>query len=76
MRMAKVFMSWHSQAVRLPKDFIFHSKEVAIEKKGNKLILWELPENLAAAYDLLTSLPQDLFADGRVDTPPKDREEL
>ena len=38
MRRAKVFTSGNSQAVRLPKDFQFHSREVAIEKRGNKII--------------------------------------
>lgn len=76
MRMAKVFMNGHSQAIRLPKEFQFHSKQVAIAKRGNKLILWEVSQNLAKAYDLLTSLPNDFFAEGRFDTPPQDRESL
>lgn len=76
MRTAKVFMSGHSQAVRLPKEFQFHSKQVAIAKKGDKLILWEIPKNLVKAYDLLVSLPEDFFAEERVDTPPQKRESL
>jgi antitoxin VapB len=76
MRMAKVFMSGNSQAIRLPKDFQFHSKEVAITKRGNKLIIWEMPENLAKAYHLLTSLPDDFYEEGRIDLPPQERESL
>lgn len=76
MRKAKVFMSGHSQAIRLPKEFQFHSKEVAIAKKGDKLILWEVPQSLAEAYHLLTSLPDDFFAEGRGDAPPQEREAL
>lgn len=75
-RMAKVFMSGHSQAIRLPKEFKFKGKQVAIEKKGNKLILWEISKNLAEAYHLLTDLPDDFFAEGRNDTLPQEREPL
>ncbi len=76
MRRAKVFMSGHSQAVRLPKDFQFHSSEVAIEKQGDKIILWEVPQNLAKAFELLAKMPKDFYPDGRHDTPPQIREEF
>ena len=36
---AKVFMTGRSQAVRLPKEFRFNSKEVTIEKVGNAVVL-------------------------------------
>lgn len=74
MRKAKVFMSGNSQAVRLPHDFQFTQNEVLIEKKGSKIILWELPTNLSSAFDLLTSMPDDFFENGRQDTPPQERE--
>lgn len=74
MRKAKVFMSGNSQAVRLPRDFQFNSSEVSIEKKGGKIILWETPENLSSAFNLLTMLPDDFFSKGRQDLPPQDRE--
>ncbi len=76
MRMVKVFMSGHSQAIRLPKEFQFHTKEVAIARRGNKLILWEVSENLAKAYHLLTSMPEDFYAEDRCDDPPQQRELL
>jgi antitoxin VapB len=76
MHIAKVFMSGNSQAIRLPKEFKFQGKQVAIAKKGNKLILWAIPQNLAPAYHLLTILSDDFFADGRHDTPPQERESL
>lgn len=73
-RMAKVFMSGHSQAVRIPKEFQFHSKQVRIAKEGNKVILWEDPESLANAFQLLASLPDEFFSKGREDAPPQERE--
>jgi antitoxin VapB len=74
MRKAKVFMSGNSQAVRLPRDFQFHSDEVMIEKKGGKIILWETPKSLASAFDLFSKLPDDFFSSEREDLPPQERE--
>ena len=39
MQRAKVFWSGGSQAVRLPKEFRFHAKEVAIRREGEVVIL-------------------------------------
>jgi antitoxin VapB len=36
---AKVFMTGRSQAVRLPKDYRFNTKEVTIERQGSAVIL-------------------------------------
>ncbi|MHA1541118.1 MAG: antitoxin [Alphaproteobacteria bacterium] len=36
---AKVFMNGMSQAIRLPKQFRFNTKEVFITKEKNKVIL-------------------------------------
>lgn len=38
-RTAKVFMTNRSQAVRLPKEFRFKTREVFIHKDGDKVIL-------------------------------------
>ncbi len=74
MKMAKVFTSGNSQAVRLPKEFQFHSKEVEIFKRGDNIILHEKPSNLKHAFELLGSLPEDFFSDARKDMPPQDRD--
>ena len=42
-RTAKVFMNNRSQAVRLPKEFQFRSKEVFIRKEGDDIILSQRP---------------------------------
>jgi antitoxin VapB len=39
MKTAKLFKHGGSQAVRLPKAFRFEGTEVAIEKRGNEVIL-------------------------------------
>jgi len=62
---AKVFLSGHSQAVRIPKEFRFKSKEVEISRRGNEIVLTEKPESLARAFDLLAGMSPDYFKDGR-----------
>lgn len=76
MRTASIFKSGNSQAVRLPKDFQFDVREVEILRRGDEVILRRVPDNLAAAFDLLASLPEDFMAEGRSDTPPQEREAL
>ena len=74
MRTTTVFKSGNSQAVRLPKDLQFDDKEVEIFRRGDEIVLRRVPRNLNAAYELLTSLPEDFMASGREDTPPQVRE--
>lgn len=76
MKMAKIFKSGNSQALRLPKEFQFQCKEVEIFKRGNDLIIREKPKNLKQAFDLLASMPNDFFAHPREDNPPQERELL
>ena len=73
MRTTTVFKSGNSQAVRLPKDFQFDVREVEILQRGDEVVLRRVPENLAAAFALLASLPDDFMADGRDDAPPQTR---
>jgi antitoxin VapB len=72
----RVFQSGNSQAVRLPKEFRLASKTIEITRRGNELILRERPAGLERAFRALASLPDDFFADGRVDPPPQRRRGL
>ncbi len=76
MTTTKVFMNGNSQAVRIPKEFQFDTDEVEIFKRDNELILRKKSENLAEAFDILTSMPDDFFDEGRDDPPPQEREPL
>jgi antitoxin VapB len=76
MTKARIFKSGNSQAVRLPKEFRFKVKEVEISRRGDEIILREPKHSLADAFDALTSMPEDFFADGRKDDPPQERENL
>jgi antitoxin VapB len=65
-----VFQSGNSQAVRLPKEFRFGSDRVEIYRRGDELILREVPTSATAIFDALAKLPADFMTDGRKDTPP------
>jgi antitoxin VapB len=75
MTMAKVFRSGNSQAVRLPKEFRFKAKEVEVFRRGDEVVLREKPANMARAYELILSLPDDLEVHGDSDL-PQEREGL
>lgn len=74
MKIAKIFRCGNSQALRLPKEFQFHSKEVEIFRRGHDIVLREKPNNLKHAFELLTSLSDDFYSDEREDLPPQERE--
>ncbi|EKD70223.1 MAG: SpoVT/AbrB protein [uncultured bacterium] len=74
MKIAKIFKSGNSQALRLPKEFQFQTKEVEIFKQGNNVILREKPKNLKHAFELLTSMPNDFYSCEREDSFPQERE--
>jgi len=65
MAITKVFRSGNSQAVRIPRDFRIDSDRVEIFRRGGEIILRKPPENMAKAFEILTSLPKDFFSGGR-----------
>lgn len=73
---ARVFRSGNSQAVRLPKQFRFKSKEVEIFRRGNEIVLREKEDDMARAFDLIASLPEDLGLAGRKNDLPQKRKDL
>jgi len=77
MATARVFKSGNSQAVRLPKEFRFESKEVDIFRRGDEVILREKSRGLERAFWLLANLPIDVDAieEARKE-PPQEREGL
>ncbi len=76
MTLARVFQSGNSQAVRLPKEFRFTTDQVEIFRRGDEIVLREVPVNAAAIFDLLSALPDDFMAEGRQDLPPQEREDF
>ena len=72
MTIAKVFRSGNSQAVRLPKAFRLKGPEVEIFRRGEEIVLREIPgDGLADAFELIAGLPTDI--DDREDSPPQER---
>ena len=76
MRIAKIFQCGNSQAIRLPKDFRFDTNLVEIFERHGDLIIRPIPTKLTKAFELLSNLPQDFFAEGRIDPLPQDRDLL
>ena len=73
---ARVFQSGNSQAVRLPKEFRFNTDRVEIFRRGDEVVLREVPSTATVIFDLLASLPEDFMAEGRDDQPPQEREDF
>ena len=73
---ARVFRSGNSQAVRLPKQFRFKSKEVEILRRGDEIVLREKDGTMVRAFDLLAGLPDNLDVSGREDDQPQKRKGL
>ncbi|MGE3295157.1 MAG: antitoxin [Geminicoccaceae bacterium] len=69
MATAKVFTSGNSQAVRLPREFRLAATEVEIFRRGDEIVLRELPRDLTGAFEILCALPDDVLAERRDDAP-------
>ncbi|MCC7516824.1 MAG: AbrB/MazE/SpoVT family DNA-binding domain-containing protein [Pseudomonadales bacterium] len=76
MTIARVFQSGNSQAVRLPKEFRLNVDQVEIFRRGNEIILREMPVNASVIFDALTALPPDLLDGARDSDLPQTREAL
>ena len=76
MTYARIFKSGNSQAVRLPKEFRFDVDQVEIYRRGNEVVLREIPRSAVTIFDSLTMLPEDFMSEGRQDAPPQEREPL
>ena len=70
---AKVFMTNRSQAVRLPKEFQFDTKEVFIRKEGEEVVLSPRPSDWGTYFsDGPIASPE--FMEGVEDLPVQERE--
>lgn len=71
-RTTTVFTSGNSQAVRLPKEFRFDSKQVFIERRGAEIVLRERKTTMAELIALLPTIadfPLDPDQDDGPDEP-------
>ncbi len=72
MTTAKVFQSGNSQAVWLPKEFRFNTREVEIYRRGNEVVLREKAQSLSRLLEDLPPWPDDFVEPS--DAPPQERE--
>lgn len=70
-RKAKIFMNNRSQAVRLPKDFQFDTREVFIRKEGNEVVLSERPRDWSS-YIAEAPVASASFMEGVIDPVAED----
>lgn len=73
-RVAKVFMTNRSQAVRLPKEFRFDTDEVYIRKEGEDVILTPRPVDWGPYLDS-GPVASAAYLEGFEDLPAQEREE-
>jgi antitoxin VapB len=73
-RTAKIFMSNRSQAVRLPREFRFKTREVFIRKVGDEIILSPRPVDWSAYLAEGAPVASAEFMAGVEDLPVQDRE--
>jgi len=72
-RKARIFMNNRSQAVRLPKEFQFKTREVFIRKEGGDVILSPRPLDWAS-YLAEAPVASSSFMEGIEDLPVQERE--
>ena len=76
MSTGKIFKTGRSQAVRLPKEFRFNCKEVAIRRVGSTVVLYDPKDRLIRMRDSLEKFTDDIFSsspDGRDQVGPVER---
>lgn len=73
-RKAKIFMNNRSQAVRLPKEFQFHTREVFIRKDGSDVVLSARPFDWSS-YLAEGPVASPRFMEDVEDLPMQEREE-
>jgi antitoxin VapB len=60
--MAKIFWTGRSQAVRLPKEYRFDSKEVRISREGGRVVLEAVEESSGDWIEQLSGCMDDDWA--------------
>ena len=73
MKVAKVFRSGNSQAVRIPKEFQLDGDEVEIRKSGTALVLRPKRTSWAALEQSLAKFSDDFMRGGRKQPPLQKR---
>ena len=65
MKIAKVFKSGNSQAVRIPREFRLDDDEVEIRRRGRTLVLEPRKRSWTPLFESLDKFTDDFMAEGR-----------
>lgn len=76
MMTAKIFENGRSQAVRLPKEYRFDEKEVAINKIGDIVMIMPKTGNFENFMQAIDIFSDDFMKDGRPPQAVQEREKL
>ncbi|MEM6338879.1 MAG: type II toxin-antitoxin system VapB family antitoxin [Pseudomonadota bacterium] len=72
MKKAKLFKNGQSQAVRIPKEYRFNAKEVAVTPLGKGIVLQPIFKTWQNVFDAIT--PTDDFMQVRENDTPQNRD--
>jgi antitoxin VapB len=76
MQTARLFINGRSQAVRLPKEYQFNSKNVYIQRVGEAVMLFPVDREWEVFLHGLNGFSDDFMAEGRFQGIDQEREEL
>jgi antitoxin VapB len=76
MTTAKLFKSGRSQAVRLPKEYRFRSREVVINRIGDMVVLYPKGKGWKLMKESLSDFTDDFMADRAQPPKPQERRKL
>lgn len=74
MKMARIFRSGNSQAVRIPREFRLEGDKVEIQKRGDALVLRPKKKSWAALIESLKQFTDDFMTEGRKQPPAQNRD--
>jgi antitoxin VapB len=72
-KIAKVFKSGNSQAVRIPREFKIEEDEVEIRREGKALVLEPRKRSWTTLFESLDKFTDDFMEEGRRKPPPQKR---
>ncbi len=76
MTTTRVFQSGKSQAVRIPKEFRFHTDRVIVTQVGRSLVLTPEDQLASVMREGFNSFPEDFMSSGPDTFVAADRESL
>jgi antitoxin VapB len=76
MQTARLFINGRSQAVRLPKEYQFNSKNVYIQRVGEAVMLFPVDREWEVFLHGLNNFSEDFMSEGRFQGIEQEREKL